>query len=266
MSAASNLPDLPRLDALIRRGLGAADCKRLSERWADRAKNERSTSVVFAHIERALGALDAPRALRDVAHAAIDDETRHGDICDYCAEQYAGHERVPRSGLAPPAPRFAGCNEHESSVLFLILHCCLNEGIAAAYLRAGLERATTELVRAALRTILRDEIRHARLGWAFLATASNHDRALVAEALPKLLDTVLGAWLDPRDYPGDLPEGHGSLGVSALESTVFDAVDHIILPGFEHLTIDTQQARASLPARHRSKTSTLEAPKLRAPL
>jgi hypothetical protein len=233
--------DDPEIEAL-----GEADRAALAERWGARAANELATSTAFAEIYRGLVALGAPLELLAGAARAVEDELRHAWICHHVATRYAQRDLdAPR--VAPTAPpRFQGCNEREARVLHVVLHACLNEGFAVAYLGACLERATAPLAHAAVQELMRDEVEHARLGWAFLAGASPADRALVEQALPELVKHAKRLWLDDDGYPATLPKGHGCLGLDELGPLVAQALDELVLPGFEHVGVTTARARVGL--------------------
>ncbi|HEV8548398.1 MAG TPA: hypothetical protein VGQ57_05200, partial [Polyangiaceae bacterium] len=117
----------------------------------------------------------------------------------------------------------------------------------------------TELTRAVNRNLLRDEVRHARLGFGFLAQLTPEDRSLVEHALPKLVETTLAQWLDPSGYP-EIPPGHGCLPHDELVETVVSALGDLTLPGFEEAGIRTREAQALLSrASHFGRRSTLPA-------
>ena len=236
---------LPTTDSTID-ALGAQDRELLSRRWLDRAHNELRTSTTFAELYRGLVALEASSELLVVAAAAVGDELRHAEICHAVAERYAGHVLRKSPALVTAAPRFTGCSDRDARVLHVVLHACLNEGVAAAYLGACLDDAASNLARIAVQSLLKDEIHHARLGWAFLARANANDRALVAAALPELMHEVARLWLGAVDFPEHLPQGHGCLGFAALRRVFTEAVADLILPGFDHAGIPTGQARTAL--------------------
>jgi hypothetical protein len=234
---------LPATDSSID-ALGFDERALLRRRWLDRSRNELGTSTTFAELYRGLVALGAPFELLHSAAQAVEDELRHAEICHAVAERYAGQALVRSPATVTASPRFSGCSERESRVLHVVLHACLSEGVAAAYLGACLDAAQSKVARVAVQSLLKDEIHHARLGWAFLATVKPNDRALVTAALPELLQELVRLWLGDESYPEQLPAGHGCLSFADLRSVVADAVRDLILPGFEHASIPTVDARA----------------------
>ena len=240
---------LPVTDATID-ALSSEARELLGQRWLDRAQNELGTSTTFAELYRGLVALEAPATLLTVAARAVGDELRHSLICHAMAERYAGRTLRQPSGRVTPEPRFSGCSEREARVLHVVLHTCLNEGVAAAYLGACLDEATSNSARVAVQSLLKDEIHHARLGWAFLASAKASDRELIGAALPELVREVARLWLGVGDYPEHLAPGHGCLSFAALQRVFTDAITDLILPGFDHAGIASSAARAAFTSSH----------------
>jgi hypothetical protein len=99
---------------------------------------------------------------------------------------------------------------------------------------------------------LTDEIEHARVGWAHLASdaVSAATRSALALCLPKLLEANAPGW--ERDDPSLPPEGvpaQGHLSREASRRVFVDAVAELVLPGFAHVGIDVSPARAWLARR-----------------
>jgi hypothetical protein len=213
--------------------------------WTSRARNELSTSGVFASLTRSLIALGADVALVRQAACAVVDEVRHAEICVHVARTYAPACDAPAPSELRDPPRF-GASEELDRWLFVVLQSCINEGVATGYLQRCLDEARTPVARAAVRDILSDEVHHARLGWSLLASgkAQSSVRADIAEALPTLLRMVTEAWTCPApDSPPPPPVGHGIVALSALPEVVRTTYDELILPGFDSVGIDTRPAR-----------------------
>jgi hypothetical protein len=103
-------------------------------------------------------------------------------------------------------------------------------------------------VRHALRALLADEVRHARIGWAVLASPllTVDDRRVIASFMPQLLQVCVEAWLNEEDeLEGErqIPKGHGNLGSAELGSCVDDTLRNVIVPGLEHVGIDSGPAQ-----------------------
>jgi hypothetical protein len=213
--------------------------------WTSRARNELSTSGVFASLTRSLIALAADTALVRQAAGAVADEVRHAEICVHVARAYAPGCDAPAPSELRDPPRF-GASEELDHWLFVVLQSCINEGVATGYLQRCLDEASTPVARAAVRDILSDEVHHARLGWSQLASGKmpSSVRADIAEALPTLLRMVAEAWTSPvPDSPPPPPDGHGVVAMSALPEVVRTTYAELILPGFDAVGVDTAPAR-----------------------
>jgi hypothetical protein len=234
------LPDDPGDVALT-----VAEREAVAVAWTSRARNELSTSGVFANLTRSLIALAADTALVRQAADAVADEVRHAEICVHVARAYAPACAAPAPSVLRDPPRFGGSPELDVW-LFVVLQSCINEGVATGYLQRCLDEACTPLARAAVRDILSDEIHHARLGWSLLASAKPSDslRGDIAEALPTLLRMVADAWASPeREAPPPCPPGHGVVALCSVPEVVRATYDELILPGFDAVGIDTGPAR-----------------------
>jgi hypothetical protein len=216
--------------------------------WRSRARSELSTSTVFATLTRSLVRLAAPHAIVRQAATAVADEVRHAEICDHVARAYwpRGPSPEPSPVVASP-PEESGDDNDLAALLYVVMHSCINEGVACAYLQRGMAEATFVLARASVRDILEDEIHHARFGWSVLASSVMRRswRPEVAGALPTLLGRVAEAWTKHEcAAPCVGPSGHGNVEPSAMPEVVRTAYADLILPAFDLVGVDTRPARA----------------------
>jgi hypothetical protein len=119
--------------------------------------------------------------------------------------------------------------------------CCINETVACGVLEAALDQARSPLVRAALGTILADEIDHARAGWAHLA--SPQVTGEMKRALPRWLHRLHAAKLrelveDDSPLPGEPFADHGMLSRERSRQVVHATLVDVIFPGFRRAGID----------------------------
>lgn len=229
---------LPNVDPTID-ALSASERDAVGAVWSSRAAKELATAQTFAMMFAGL----APRAVEAqiawIAARAIGDEVRHAEICRHVASAY---RRLPEGWPTAPildAPQPGTAGPELTSTLLVVLHCCMNETIACAFVRACQDDARGPLTRAALREILRDEIDHARLGWAHLASpllTATIRRAVAAE-IPALLETCRSLWLDRKPPDIDPPRGHGCPPFSDLPRIVDNAVVDLIVPGLREVGI-----------------------------
>src|SRR5436190_11740280 len=127
--------------------------------------------------------------------------------------------------------------------------CSINETMACSFLELCLAKATEKSVRTGLREVLEDEIRHARIGWAYLGGGdiTSEDRRLVGQWLRPLLETQ---WVKWREQIGTLPEidlaEHGCPSGPAIAAASLASIRDLVLPGFESAGVDTSEAHGWL--------------------
>lgn len=246
MGFAIDLPDDPSVDALP-----PATRAVIADLWAHRTRSEQRASAIFAVIVGDLLAQGAHPEVLALATRAVHDEARHVEICRQVASRYAGVPLPWPPPEPPPIPAFRDASPELARELYVILNTCVAESVGVAYLSACRADAEGPLARAAIQMITRDDIDHARIGWAHLA--SDRPSAALREALPRALPALLGAvrraYFDRCDaMPRSPPPGHGCASPATIRAAVDVALAHVVVPGFEHLGVDTREARAWLDA------------------
>lgn len=217
----------------------------LAQVWLARAASERRVADAFSVIHGAFRDLDGYPELAALAVRAIDDEYRHAELSRQVASCFAGRELAAPERLQLVVPEHPGVAPRLLRTLHILGHCAMNETFASAYLEAGLLYTRDGLARAALRALFSDEIDHARIGWAHLASLRADEREELAPWLPALVRANLKMWRDsPRPYPTDpLLHAHGAPPAAAVERALLDAVRLLIIPGLEHFGIPVETIR-----------------------
>jgi len=214
--------------------------RQLSQHWLRRCRSEARIAAAFTKMQPLLRRVGAEQVVLELLELAADDELRHSGICLHLAMHYAGRHLEPPATGETPLPHFGCADERLEAALLIAGTCCINETLATAWLQLSVASAATPLSRAAHRAHLRDEIDHARLGWAHLASSALDDdlRDAVGDCVPRLLAANLPLWLAPDPL---LPQGgvlgHGVAPAAAIERAMQRAVDQLLLPGFEHVGI-----------------------------
>jgi hypothetical protein len=173
--------------------------------------------------------------------ASIEDERRHAEICRLLATRYAGEELAMGPVEPPVLPAFEGSEPKTRAALRVTAMCCINETLATVWLKACFDRSVSTLARSANRLHLREEMSHARLGWAHLASphVTPEIKRAIGARLPRLLAANVPQWY--ADEATDLPpEGfpdHGVLSTEETKRIILAAVDEVVLPGFEEVGI-----------------------------
>jgi hypothetical protein len=219
--------------------------------WWSQAATERRVAHSFAMVHAALVRLEADAGVIAVAARAVDDELRHAALCMQMANRYqaasiplgacaAGALTAPEDLPFSPPHHPEARSARVRDALHVVGQCVFNETLASAYLTASLESAKTPLARAALRELLSDEIDHARVGWAYLATLPSDLRTDMEDWLKPIAISNLREWRaivtaprDPAVSTQDLAE-HGLPSKAAVEDALLSAMRDLILPGLAH--------------------------------
>lgn len=216
------------------------------ETWLGASASERRAAESFAVIAEATRALDLPEPLRATLERAADDELRHAELCRVVAERYAGVSLQAPARLSLHVPKLEGASDRLRPTLFIVGQCALNETTASAYLDAALGEAKTPLARAALRELLSDEVEHARLGWAHLASLGEAERREVSRFVDAMIVANVREWRRSRRTSAHASEiaAHGAISPESVERAVMEAQSTLVLPGFARVGIDAGRARA----------------------
>ncbi|MDX2091518.1 MAG: hypothetical protein SFX73_26900 [Kofleriaceae bacterium] len=228
----------------------------LAALWRERAVSEASVGSVFVQLVEELVASGAPAAIIELARQAQRDEARHARVCADLAEAYGGTPVELPPARSVRLPDHGQSDVRLRAALHAINLCCISETIASAFVEACLGGCAADALRELHGQHLADEVHHARVGWAYLATLSPSERAAVAPHLPALLDVQLRLW---SERIGALPEagvaGHGYPPRAQLLEAVHAAISELILPGFDHVGVDSAPARARFARSARSAPS-----------
>jgi|SRR5215472_733054 len=236
----ARLPDDPTIAAL-----DAELRERLGRQWASRATAELRVAAIFSIVSGGLLETGADPAVIQIAARAVSDEVRHAEICRQLAERYLGRAVPwPPAGRAP-MPELARAPKELRPTLHTIAMGCVNETIASAWLEESLRPTTSPLARAALRELIADDIHHARLGWAHLASpfVPARLRREIGGWLPGLLSAVVKPWVaDAKDRVVEGVPSHGVPSFETTRSVVRSTLRDVVLPGFESLGVPVARA------------------------
>jgi hypothetical protein len=234
----SDDPEIARLSPDVR--------KRVGDIWADRARTELGAGSGFAQVVVSLYALGARPEVLELATRAAHEEVAHARSCHRLAELYLGEAIAMPRPKKVGMPEHAGANDPLRRTLHVIGLSCINETIAAEFVARCLDASEAHAVREASSVHLRDEIGHARVGWAHLASdvLDANDRRAVAAWLPRLVRANARAWMDRiATLPEEGIAGHGYPPAAHLRAGVRHAFDTVIAPGFDEVRIATAGVR-----------------------
>jgi hypothetical protein len=228
------------------------DGRLLTAVWLVRERTEREARALFTALATDLGMLDADGALVGMARQAAADEGRHARRCRALVARFG----APAAPPPPLPPRHRRLGPRELTVERRALYAsvavsCVTETIATALLVELRSLARDAGVRATLHEVLRDEVDHARLGWAHLAAAGRTGAAgWLAPHIPAMLRAALGGQLAALGAPAIEPDlsGYGLLPHAEVFRVVRAVAADVLFPGLERFGVDTSEARAWLPS------------------
>lgn len=220
---------------------------RAARLWASRRHFELDASVRFAELAHRLAEHGAQASVVSMAREASSDELRHADLCKALVEHFSGAAApdlpaplaVARIAPAHLAPRDALLYE-------VVALSCVTETLSTAVLAALVDAASDSLAQRTMHSILRDEVRHSRLGWAHLAAChSAGARDVVSPHLPAMLSATLGHDLLAPEPPGALDaalSGYGAVSLPLRRDITRSCFANVIFPGLERFGIDASAA------------------------
>jgi hypothetical protein len=217
---------------------------RAARTWTFRAGAEAWASARFVQLARDLEAHQAPDVVVQMAQKAAAEEAQHIELCLTLARTFGA------TLDAPSLPHIASPPASDTSHITLLMQvvgaCCINETISAAVLSHMLRASEPGLVHDTIQQILRDEIGHSRIGWAYLAHMSEQiDVRPLGPMMPQLLAAAITDEL--FDMPEDAREDDPvtRLGVvphKARTALFMASVNDLILPGISKFQVDPKPA------------------------
>ena len=214
--------------------------------WRYRLGSELEAANHFRILASALGAADASGAVVGLALEAAEDELRHAELCRKLVTHFGGTvSSQPTITSRRVAPAELGARER---LLYAIVALsCVTETLSTAILGELVDRASDSVAKQAMQSILRDEVNHSRIGWAFLA--EEHARGAndcIGEYLPGMLSATVSDDLfaaDAADLGAQELAGFGVLERGDRRRIVRETLDLVVFPGLERFGIDVQAGR-----------------------
>jgi len=219
---------------------------RLAYIWTKRTIAEIEATSRFAAYADRMRKHGAPPVFEAQARAASEDEQRHTQICRGMARRFG----VEHLDVQPDDYRVGEGDSPERLFGDVIATCCFSETLNVALLSTTLQYAKDSEIREATRKLLADEVRHSRLGWAYLTWGRLQGLgASIAGRLPEMLVTVTGPKLYREATAREDEERYRALGdahMSERRALFETTMQEVILKGLEDQGIATGGARAWL--------------------
>jgi hypothetical protein len=222
--------------------------------WTLRRRVELESAQRFTHFATELAAHGSSNVIAEMARDAARDELRHAELCGKLTEHFGGRAVAPVPEVSAPrrvAP--AELQGREALLYELVALSCVTETLSTVLLGALVDAARDSFARQCLHSILKDEVQHSRLGWAFLAEAhAGGARDVVSPHLPAMLGATLAAELfadaPPHAEDAEL-SGYGALDRATGERLVRECLAEVVFPGLERFGIDTLPGKRWLASR-----------------
>jgi len=224
---------------------------RVRATWAFRTRAEIEAAARFGRMAIELAEIGAEAVVVQGVRDAAADEARHCELCAALAAKW-GEPDAKRHD--PPRTRIGRTDMDRRDRLLweMVAVCCVSETMNAALLTRCLEITKDEEIRSTVRELLKDEVRHARIGWAHLAAERAARRgAFLRDVLPLMLEaSVEPGFLEGTRAPPweDTLYDYGELPQPELVRLYCDTLEQVVFRGLDALGIDTSQGRAWLQA------------------
>ncbi len=232
------LRDAPRRHGEHARGDGLllghellTDAEVAAEVWRIRERTEHEVSAIFARLAADLDASRAPPELAALARRCAGDERVHAAHCRRIVDALApGRAPLPPELGIALGPRDAPPDRR--ALYASVALGCVTESLSTALLLEMRPHATRPEVREGLDAILRDEVRHSRLGWAHLAVAAERgDVSWLAPSIPEMIEAARAAETVPGDGAQRDLRCYGILGREEASRVADAVIETTILPG-----------------------------------
>jgi hypothetical protein len=221
--------------------LGESERALLRGYWVDRARGELTTALTFEFMLADLIEESAPRELVALAETAITDEHRHVDWCLRWANFIDDREPAEPEPSGTRPLELDGASAHDNRLLRTVFGCCFSETVAVHVLERSHALITLPSVRRLNHEHLKEEVGHARLGWALAGwpALSPRDRQMLARYVPEMTRLVRMVWQSSTRAEHPALHELGYLSSAIIDPACDEALDGVILPGLAKLGIAT---------------------------
>jgi hypothetical protein len=223
----------------------------LADLWRARTLSEHRSVGVFALYALDLLGAGAPAEVLSHACRAALDEVRHTELFARVTSLYSGDEETPPPGI-PPMPDDASVSMRDQVAREALQLSVIAETYSSVLLSELRERAGDPVVRQVLSIVISDEVHHARMGWALLASlvageGGGDVRARLQRELVGTMDALVKSLFgDPRAIPPSsvaeehraLAEAHGYVPARDEYALFREAIGALWIPGLARLGID----------------------------
>ena len=229
--------------------------------WPMKAAEEYRSAAVYAALQSAVLLAQLPLDLAAVVGAVAQDEISHAALALRMAHTLGAQGSIPLN-VESVSLRLHGHPPRDRVLSILLAEVAMGETASCALFRAGRDGTVEPCTRAALSIILRDEARHARLGWEALGALVPELTARERDDLQLEAATNFAAMerqnavpalrsLEAREVFDPALSGLGVLLPERRIEAFYGAVEDSIIPRLSKLGFDGRtawNARYRLPA------------------
>ncbi len=247
--------DLRRRSVRDRRDLGldgvdldAEERGRAVSSWRGRMVSEYVSARVFAAlVPQAMRASLPHRSVRDLTRMATE-EISHAELCADVLVNLDAEPLAPMPTDLPDVPEHRDADPLEALLRNVIAVGCCSETVAVALVGAERELAATPALADLLRTILRDEVGHARFGWRLLEQTAGALSAAQRRRLSFHLVTIfrhqLATYTPLRDLPAasDQASSVGVMDGPRSFHLVAETLAKVTVPGLARHGLEADRA------------------------
>jgi hypothetical protein len=217
-----------------------------AEAWAFRARVEQEAGLRFDRLAKVVAGFDPDSPVPAMMRRAADDERRHTELCARLAGQLGNPVVLdPDPALTSIAP--PSLDERKAALYEVVAACCITETESMATLTTLLAGEPDPEVREVLHGISRDEVVHARIGWAHLSRESvAAEVAFLGTLIPGMLAGTIDEGLFGDPPADEDPEGLLRFGVlprSKKREVFLGTLEQVVFPGLEKFGVDPEPAR-----------------------
>jgi hypothetical protein len=228
----------------------------VADAWAFRWEVELEAEIRFARLAERLSRVGALPPIVDMARRASSDEHGHALICAELAREY-GHPGIDQRAVTAPEIAPGWLAERQRVLYEAVAACCITETESTSVLTTLVNSAKAQPMRTKLRELLRDEVTHSRIGWAYLAQEQAQSAVgFLSPLVPFMLEGTMIPGLfakAPPDLESPQLLDHGVLPHSSKRSVFVETLLEVVFPGLERLGVDPRPGREWLA--HKSATS-----------
>ena len=217
-------------------GLDTQRRARVADYWWSRAEGEMTSWVGFGHVLDDLKQERAPEPIIASAERAVEDEYQHARWCRDWAVRF-GHRGGEVRARSQSRLSFPSASDRENRLLRIAL-CGFTETVGCVMLRLIRPVLSEPELLELNRRHMSDELQHSRVGWGYLATLDNTQKASLSKRLPELLRLLRLTCCESGEQDDEGLVPYGYFTPRLLQAAHDEAVRELILPGLDHLGIE----------------------------